>query len=111
MELLDEGPGRGIPNALPLEPPWRGWTQAISSIARAEEIDHEHLEHEHVCHRGRDRVRWCPVAGVPLAGLAPVLIFLASPLMMIFMMKGMRGGNSESEHRDTNEPLDQHLHH
>lgn len=49
-------------------------------------------------------------AGVPLAGLAPVLIFLACPLMMIFMMKGMHGGG-ESEHRDTDEPRDQHLRH
>lgn len=45
-------------------------------------------------------------AGVPLAGLAPALIFLACPLMMIFMMKGMHGGS-----RDTDEPRDQHLHH
>jgi len=49
-------------------------------------------------------------AGVPLAGLAPVLIFLACPLMMIFMMKGMHGGGG-SEHRDTDERRDQHLHH
>jgi hypothetical protein len=48
-------------------------------------------------------------AGVPLAGLAPALIFLACPLMMIFMMKGMHG--SHSEHRDADEPRDQHLHH
>jgi hypothetical protein len=48
-------------------------------------------------------------AGVPLAGLAPVLICLACPLMMIFMMKGMHGG--DSEHRDTEERRDQHLHH
>ena len=50
-------------------------------------------------------------AGVPLAGLAPVLIFLACPLMMIFMMKGMHGGGSSSEHHYTDEPRDQHLHH
>jgi hypothetical protein len=50
-------------------------------------------------------------AGVPLAGLAPVLIILACPLMMIFMMKGMHGGGSDSQHRDTDEPRDQHLHH
>lgn len=49
-------------------------------------------------------------AGVPLASLAPVLIFLACPLMMIFMMKGMHSG-SDSEHRNTDEPRDQHLHH
>ena len=49
-------------------------------------------------------------AGVPLAGLAPVLIVLACPLMMIFMMKGMHGGG-DSEHRDTNEAHDQHLQH
>jgi hypothetical protein len=48
-------------------------------------------------------------AGVPLAGLAPALIFLACPLMMIFMMKGMHGG--DSGHSDTDEPRDQHLHH
>lgn len=49
-------------------------------------------------------------AGVPLAGLAPVLIFLACPLMMIVMMKGMHGGG-DSDHRDTHGPRDQHLHH
>jgi hypothetical protein len=49
-------------------------------------------------------------AGVPLAGLAPLLIFLACPLMMIFMMKGMHGG-SDTERRDTEQPHDQHLHH
>lgn len=48
-------------------------------------------------------------AGVPLAGLAPALLFLACPLMMIFMMKGMHGGDSQP--RDTDEPRDQHLHH
>jgi hypothetical protein len=49
-------------------------------------------------------------AGVPLAALAPALIFLACPLMMIFMMKGMHGG-SDSEPRASDEPRDQHLHH
>lgn len=48
-------------------------------------------------------------AGVPLAGLAPALIILACPLMMIFMMKGMHG--SDSQHRDPDEPRDQHLLH
>ncbi len=50
-------------------------------------------------------------AGVPLAGLAPALIFLACPLMMIFMMKGMHGGGSDSKDRDADEPRDQHLRH
>jgi hypothetical protein len=49
-------------------------------------------------------------AGVPLAGLAPALIFLACPLMMIFMMKGMHGGGA-SEHRDTRDPRDEQLRH
>jgi len=48
-------------------------------------------------------------AGVPLASLAPLLIVLACPLMMIFMMKGMHGGG-EDEHRKTL-PRDEHLHH
>jgi len=48
-------------------------------------------------------------AGVPLASLAPLLIVLACPLMMIFMMKGMHGGG-EDEHRETL-PRDEHLHH
>jgi len=48
-------------------------------------------------------------AGVSLAGLAPLLIVLACPLMMIFMMKGMHGG-SDHEHRDSHRPGDQHLH-
>jgi hypothetical protein len=46
-------------------------------------------------------------AGVPLAGLAPLLIVLACPLMMVFMMKGMHGGG-EHDHRDTR---DEHLRH
>jgi hypothetical protein len=48
--------------------------------------------------------------GVPPAGLAPVLILLACPVMMIFMMKGMHGGG-ESEHRETHQPDDQYLRH
>jgi len=48
-------------------------------------------------------------AGVSLAGLAPLLIVLACPLMMIFMMKGMHGG-SDREHRDSHRSGDQHLH-
>jgi hypothetical protein len=35
-------------------------------------------------------------AGVPLAALAP-LLFLACPLMMIFMMKGMHGGGDDGQ--------------
>ena len=51
-------------------------------------------------------------AGVPLAGLAPVLIFLACPLMMIFMMKGMHGGDTEHrDARDPHDPRDEHLRH
>jgi hypothetical protein len=49
-------------------------------------------------------------AGVPLASLAPLLIVLACPLMMIFMMKGMHGGGQE-QHRDTHDPRDEHLRH
>ena len=41
-------------------------------------------------------------AGVPLAGLATVMIFLACPLMMFFMMRGMGGmGSMGSGHTDT----------
>jgi hypothetical protein len=47
--------------------------------------------------------------GVPLAGLAPALLVLACPLMMVFMMKGMHGGGG-SRHRDTDESRDLHLH-
>lgn len=50
-------------------------------------------------------------AGVPLAGLAPALIILACPLMMIFMMKGMHGSSSNIEHGNNDESRDQHLHH
>ena len=50
-------------------------------------------------------------AGVPLAGLATVMIFLACPLMMFFMMKDMHGGGRDSDHRDTDESRDQHLPH
>jgi hypothetical protein len=49
-------------------------------------------------------------AGVPLAGLATALIFLACPLMMIFMMKGTHSG-SERDRHDTEEAGGQHLHH
>jgi hypothetical protein len=34
-------------------------------------------------------------AGVPQVSLAPLLIVLACPLMMIFMMKGMHGGRDD----------------
>lgn len=50
-------------------------------------------------------------AGVPFAGLATAMVFLACPLMMVFMMKGMRGGGNDGGNRDTDEPRDQHLHH
>jgi len=46
--------------------------------------------------------------GVPLGGIAPVLILMACPLMMIFMMKGMHGGNEDDQetHRRS-----EHTHH
>ena len=47
--------------------------------------------------------------GVPLSTLAPALILLACPLMMIFMMKGMHGGGHE--HHDADEHHDPRLHH
>lgn len=50
-------------------------------------------------------------ADVSLAGVATVMIVLACPLMMIFMMKDMHGGGRSSEHRDTDEPHDQHRRH
>jgi len=50
--------------------------------------------------------------GVPLGTLAPLMIVLACPLMMIFMMKGMHGGG-DNQHRDSDrdsdKPRDQHL--
>jgi len=49
-------------------------------------------------------------AGVPLAGLVPVLVFLACPLMMVFMMKGMHGGSdTEDDTKGEDEPHDHHL--
>lgn len=48
--------------------------------------------------------------GVPLAALAPALLVLACPLMMVLMMKGMHGGGDDSRRRDTDEPRDHHLH-
>jgi len=38
--------------------------------------------------------------GVPLAGVASLLILLACPLMMIFMMKGMHRDAGEDQHHD-----------
>ena len=43
-------------------------------------------------------------AGVPLGVLAPMLILLACPLMMIFMMSGSHGGNRDAERHDTDTP-------
>jgi hypothetical protein len=34
--------------------------------------------------------------GTSLAGFLPVLLVLACPLMMVFMMRGMRGGGGHS---------------
>jgi hypothetical protein len=42
-------------------------------------------------------------AGVPIAVLAPLLILLACPLMMIVMMSGMHGSNRDAERHDTDE--------
>lgn len=40
-------------------------------------------------------------AGVPVLGLAPLLVVLACPLMMIVMMRGMHGGGSQDrDHTD-----------
>jgi len=38
------------------------------------------------------------LAGVPFAGLLPYAAFLACPLMMVFMMKGMAGGHGDGGH-------------
>lgn len=45
-------------------------------------------------------------AGVPIAGLAPLLILLACPLMMMFMMSGMHGRS-----HDRVAPREEHTHH
>jgi DUF2933 family protein len=44
-------------------------------------------------------------AGIQLTGLATLLVVLACPLMMIFMMRDMHGGGSGDKH-----DRDQHLH-
>ena len=43
------------------------------------------------------------IAGVPVGGAAPLLILLVCPLMMIFMVRGMDHGGSQShdEHSHT----------
>ena len=42
------------------------------------------------------------LAGLPVLAYAPLLIILACPLMMIFMMRGMDhgGGNDQAAQRD-----------
>ena len=50
-------------------------------------------------------------AGVPLAVLAPLLIVLACPLMMIVMMSGMHGGNRDADRHYTDARRDEHRHH
>ena len=45
--------------------------------------------------------------GVPLGTLAPLLIVLACPLMMVLMMRGMHGGD---EDRSESSRPDRHLH-
>jgi len=42
-------------------------------------------------------------AGLPLGGLLPLLVVLACPLMMLFMMKGMHGGQQEHSGHDRND--------
>jgi hypothetical protein len=37
--------------------------------------------------------------GVPLGTLAFLALVLACPLMMLFMMRGMHGGDGHDEHR------------
>jgi choline-glycine betaine transporter len=44
------------------------------------------------------------LAGVPLETLALLLILLACPLMMIFMMKGMHGGGNDHTGHDHDHP-------
>ncbi|WP_327727821.1 DUF2933 domain-containing protein [Streptomyces sp. NBC_00487] len=52
--------------------------------------------------------------GVPLGDLALLLIVLACPLMMFFMMRGMHGGDDTHgpgrDHHDTAKKLDPHDH-
>ena len=45
------------------------------------------------------------VAGTSVRSLLPLLFVLACPLMMVFMMRGMRGGNAHNQHA-TEQPED-----
>jgi hypothetical protein len=36
--------------------------------------------------------------GVPIVSLLPVAVFLACPLMMVFMMRGMSGSHGSEDH-------------
>ena len=38
------------------------------------------------------------IAGVPVGNVVPLLIALACPLMMVFMMQGMGHGGGHSDH-------------
>jgi hypothetical protein len=51
------------------------------------------------------------LAGSALAGILPLLLVLACPLMMIFMMRGMHGGHGKHD-RDAhaNKSLDELKH-
>ncbi|MEU0681342.1 MULTISPECIES: DUF2933 domain-containing protein [Streptomyces] len=40
--------------------------------------------------------------GVPVGTLALLLVFLACPLMMVFMMRGMHGGDMHGGHGPSN---------
>lgn len=48
------------------------------------------------------------VAGLPVGNLIPFLVFLACPLMMIFMMRGMNHGGSSCSHDEHSH--DKHSH-
>ena len=58
--------------------------------------------------------------GAPLGSLLLLLVVIACPLMMFFMMRGMRGSDSRQGHDDTDahrhaddeyDPLRKHDHH
>ncbi len=51
-------------------------------------------------------------AGVPVGTLALFGLFLACPLMMFFMMRGMHGGANEGgDHHDASQQPPDHSHH
>ncbi|MEV4729977.1 DUF2933 domain-containing protein [Saccharopolyspora sp. NPDC049426] len=48
--------------------------------------------------------------GVPVGTIALLGLVLVCPLMMMFMMRGMRGGGSDEHDHDVGERYDPHRH-